>query len=260
MNIDELLRYKLTIEKDFFDPNIFNILSSISLVIIIIISYGFINNSNNKVFSIILLILIVYIVLVIINNKIATNIHFSNKYVNPDKIYNDLNTGDIVLFRNYNYFCFYYPLSILLFTSMQKKTYFTHIGIIYKDQQGNVFIIESNDSSKFCNLSKKNKTGFHLINFNDRIKTNTSHRIHIVKNNIHKYIDNNKLHESIYKYKDYSFMENGVHCLNLIIRILEENNLLKSCGFIPYVFEDLFNVQNYKIPIIFEEPIIVKDY
>ena len=141
-----------------------------------------------------------------------------------------------------------------------QNIFFTHIGMIYKDSQGNVFIIESNDTSKFCDLSNKNKTGFQLINFNDRIKKNNSHRIHIVKNNIHKYIDNNKLYESICKYKDYKFMENGVHCINLITRILEENNLLKSSGFIPYIFEDLLKTQNYKFPIVFEEPILVKDY
>jgi hypothetical protein len=259
MNIDEILRYNLIIEDKFFEPNILNIFSSVSLIIIIIISYFFINNSNNKVFSIILLIFMVYIILVVINNNLITNINFSNKYVNSDKIYNDLNTGDIILFRNYLFNNFGFPLDVVTLTSIL-NTYFTHIGMIYKDPQGKLFIIESNSDYKYCNLSKKIKDGFQLINFNDRIKTNTDHRIHIVKNNIHKYINQNKLHESINKYKDYSFLENGVHCLNLIIRILEENNIIKSSGFIPYIFEDIINSKNYKLPIVFEEPIMVKDY
>ena len=259
MNIDELLRYKLIIEQDFFNPNILNILSLISLIIIIFFSYNFINSNNNKVFSIILIIFIVYIVLVIINNKLITNRNFSNQYINPDKIYNDLNTGDIVLFRNYNYSTFSYLLYVFFLTSIE-NIYFTHIGMIYKEPQGNLFIIESNIDSKYCNLSKKYKSGFQLINFDDRIKTNTTHRIHIVKNNIHKHINKNKLHESIHKYKDYDFLENKVHCLSLITNILEENNLLKPSGFVPYVFEDLLDTKNYKIPILFEEPIIIKEY
>lgn len=258
MNIDELLRYKLEIENDFFDPHIINILSLISLIIIITITYDFINN-NNKVFSIILIIFIIYIVLVMINNKMVTNIHFSNQYVNSDNIINDLNTGDIVLFRSYKYSYFSYLFYVLLLSSIQ-NIYFTHIGMIYKDSQGNIFIIESNDESKFCILSQKKKTGFQLGNFNDRIIKNKNNRIHIIKNNIHKYINQNKLHKSINKYKNYSFMENGVHCLSLIVKILEENNLLKSSGFIPYIFEDLLNTKNYKFPIILDEPIIVKDY
>ncbi len=240
--------------KNFFNLTTLNILSFIILLFFIKFTYDYLNSD----IYIIIFILLIYIVLLIVNKKLKTNKKFSKKYIEYNKIKDKLNTGDIILFKSFEYGKFSYALFTLILCLAQDN-YFTHIGMIYKDSNNKIYIIETNERKFNCELDKKYKTGFQMIDFDDRIGSNNSHRIHLVKNNIHKYIDYTKLQQSIGKYKNYEFNQDGVHCLNLIINILQENNLLKP-NFLPYLFEDLLNSSNYNLPIVFEEPILIKDY
>lgn len=230
----------------------------IFILIIIFFSLKFIIDSPNKIYAIIIIILVYCFIFYIINESLKTNVRLSNKKIDVDKIINDINTGDIVLFRCYEIDkltgLFNYFLAII------QETFFTHIGIIYKDKSGKVYILESNADEHYCELSKKRKQGVCLIDFKKRIKINNTHRIHLIKNNIHKFIDNDNFYKSILKYKDLSFMENGVYCLNLITNILEEHGIMKEKKFIPYLFDELYLKNNYKKSIEFEKPIIIKEY
>jgi hypothetical protein len=255
LNIDEIFKAKLDINKNFYDLDYLNIFS---LIIIIIIIFSIIK-SENKFFTIIIIILLLYSTLFFINQKLLLNKYFSSKYISYDTIKSELNTGDIVFFKYSEYDRFSYILTTLFYSLVQSKYYFTHVGIIYKDPQGKIFIIESNEKPYFCNINKKEKPGFQLIDFDSRIKNNTTHRIHIVKNNINEYLDTEKLNISINKYKNFYFNQEGVDCLALIINILQENNLLKEKIY-PYIFEDLLEPSNYTVPIFFEKPILIKDY
>jgi hypothetical protein len=131
--------------------------------------------------------------------------------------------------------------------------------MIYKDSNNKVYIIETNEKKFYCELDKNKKSGFQMIDYSDRLNSNNSHRIHLIKNNIHKYIDNTKLKNSINKYNNYEFNQDNIHCLNLIINILQENNLLQE-KLLPYVFEDLLEPSNYSVPIVFDEPICIKEF
>ncbi len=254
LSIDEILQYKLKMNKNFFNLTTLNILSFIILLFFIKFTYDYLNND----IYIIIFILLIYIILLIINNKLKTNKHFSKKYIKHDEIKDKLNTGDIILFKSFEYGKFSYALFTFLLCLVQDN-YFTHIGMIYKDSNNKVYIIETNEKKIYCELDKKYKSGFQMINYDDRIKNNKTHRIHLIKNNLHKYINNTKLLQSITKYKNYEFNQDGVHCLNLIINILQENNLLQE-NLLPYVFEDLLKSSNYSVPIVFDEPVCIKEF
>ena len=235
--------------------------NTVFLFLTILLFYNIIftiSKQENKIKAIMIFILIVFLVLFYINNKYETNINFSKKYKHVDELINEVNSGDIVLFRTYLLTEFGNFINFL--TPFFQNTYFTHIGMIFKDKNGKAYIMESNGETFFCDIFKREKKGVCFLDLAKRIKNSTYHRIHIVKNNIHKYLDHDKFEECCFKYKDYDFNENGVYCLNLVTKILNENDIMKPNFILPYIFEDVINPKNYNKNIIFEEPIIIKEY
>ncbi len=259
MFLDEIFRHKLIFTENFTSPTILNNISILLLIFIIIMLYFFIkSNIDNKILISILFIIIIYIVLLNVNEKFEKNKNFSQNYIEPKILQDELNTGDIVLFKCYEYDSIDTPLYLFILSLFQ-NTFFSHIGIIYKDSNNETFIIESNGDPSYCELSKKIKNGFQFKKFINRIEETKIHRVHIVKNNIYQFIDNNKIINWINKYKNHKFLEDNINCIGLVVSFLQENNLLKN-QFMPYLFEDLINPLNYNIPITFSKPILIKNY
>lgn len=259
MNIDDILRHRIIIDENFFNINIYCIVYICIVLFLTTNTFFYLNNKlNNILITTFIFVLLIYIIILFVNNKMMTNYYFAKKYLQPEKIVNQLNTGDIVFFRTYDY----NSINQAQFLSLPllQKTYFTHVGIIYKNSQNNVLIIESNAKSHKCKLFGKEKRGFQVMNFVDRVNTTKSHRVHVVKSNLHQFIDINKFYESVEKYKDYDFFQNGIYCLNLVTNILQENGILKENNFFPYMIDDLIEPKHYTVPVKFEEPILVKQY
>lgn len=258
--ISDILTTELVLEKDFFDLSITNILSYISLFLIIFICYKYVDTHNLRITGFIYLFIIIYVILIMINFKLSSNVYFSEKYITPENIFDKLNTGDLVFFRCYEYnnlgTGIYWGLPLL-----QKKYYFTHAGMIFKNNKNKnkVYIIESNAIAYYCSLSEKIKSGFQMNEFINRINTANPYRIHIVQSNLHQFIDHEKFDKSLIKYKDYNFFQDGIYCLNLVTKILQENELLKDDSLIPYLFDDLIEPKNYNVPVVFNEPIMIKN-
>jgi len=244
----------------FFNTDIANIICMLFSIIIVYYFYNIITNSDNKVKTIFIIIIIIFLILLYIDQRLNTNKKFSKIKIELNKIKSTLNTGDIVMFR-----CYYvgslsdialYKILLPIF----QETYFTHIGMIYKDSTDNVYILENTADKLYCHLIKEIKSGRLLLDFNGRFDNLDNYRVHVVKNNLHKYINNDKLNESIHKYKEYSFNQDGIYCVNYITKLLEENGLFKtSNSIIPLLPIDIFDKKNYNFDIIFEEPIIIKD-
>ncbi len=257
MVFDELEKFFIPDSKKFYKP----ITTLVTLIIIFYIGkiiYDYISKGNNKIIATLNIILIIYLVLLFVNEHMKTNIKLTEKFSKPEDISKELNTGDIVLFRCYEYDEFgisWIGLSIPLL----QKFYSTHIGIIYKDPKGKVYILESNGGKYHCELSNKLKNGTTLIDFNKRINETKVHRIHVFKNNLHKFIDNNKFLEIIKKYKDHSFWQDNIYCIKLVVNVLLENDVLKDENLIHYLMDDLVDPKNYKVPVKFEEPIKVRE-
>ncbi len=258
MIFDELSEYRLDYKdnKFFIGNNIFIICTYIILFILTVNITKILKNIDNKMMF--LFIIIMCLSLLVINFQMSTNKYLTKKYVDPKILSKKLNTGDIVLFRNYNFDNICIPLYHT--TLCLQKTFFTHSGIIYKNSQGKILIIESNQDPYYCNLSKKMKSGFQIMDFVERVSSTKNHRVHVYKSNLHKYIDMDKFNNSINKYKEYEFNQDGLYCLNLITNILQENNIMKENNLIPYMIDDVIDSKHYLVPVIFEEPILVKEY
>jgi hypothetical protein len=93
------------------------------------------------------------------------------------------------------------------------------------------------------------------MNFINRVNSTIYHRIHVVRSDLHKYIDKEKFLSSIEKYKDYDFNQNGIYCLTLVTKILEENGVMKPNNLLPYLLDDTIKPINYNVPVKFEEPV-----
>lgn len=258
MFIDELYNERI-IFNNFFDPIILNSISFFVTLVIIYFIFNYILKCDNKIKILLIIFLIIFIIIVYINEKLKTNKIFSKTIINFNNISEELNTGDFVLFRYYNntdYLttCFY---KILL--PFFQNTYFTHVGMIYKDKNGINYILESTGLKHYCNLNNVIKNGTILLNFNDRIEKTNNNRVHLVKNNLHKYIDKKKLSESILKYKNHAYLEDGLYCVNYITTLLEENGLFKYNDLLPITPDKILSPEYYKFDIKFEEPLIIKE-
>jgi len=257
--LDEIFNHKMDYSINFFlRDDICSISTYILIIIIVIFIYKNVKDTDNIIKISILIILIIYFILFIINLRMLTNTNLTKKYIKPEILSKNLNTGDIVYFRAYQINSIGLPILYILLCL--QEYYFNHIGIIYKNPEGKILIIESTAKEHYCNLSNKKKNGFIMTNFIDRVKNAKMSRIHVYKNNLHEYINMEKFNESINKYKNYSYLENNVHCLNLITTIFQENGLMKKDNIIPYLLDDLIKPENYIVPIKIQKPILVKEF
>jgi hypothetical protein len=260
MFLDDIHNEKIIPCKEgFLYPNISNIIIILFCIILIYYFYNIIWYSDNIIKIIFILIIIIYLIILYIDQKLNTNKNFSKIKMKLNDIKSTLNTGDIIMYR-----CYYLgslsdiALYKILLPIIQ-DTYFTHIGMIYKDITGKIYILESHGDPFYCHLTKKIKTGSLLFDFNERLDNLDNYRIHVVKTNLHKYININKLNQSIDKYKEYSFLQDGIYCVNYITKLLEENDLYKINSSLFPLPTAILNKENYKCDIIFEEPITIKD-
>jgi len=257
---DELNKYYISNINKYFSLDTYSdlIIYSILCIILYFIIIN-IKNSNKKFRTSLYIISIMYVILLLIDIKQKTNLNLTNIFIKPEYILNDLNTGDIVLFRCYES----NKMSevIVQFGLLYQNIFVTHIGMIYKDNDNNkILIIETNgEIDHSCEYKNVKKKGVKCIDFIKRCNNSPFHRIHVVKSNLHKFIDNDKLKESIKKYNNYNFFENGVYCIKLIVNILHENGVLKDECILPYLMDDLIDSKNYTVPVKFEQPIKVRE-
>ena len=257
MNKIDLLNEKIYLE-EFFQINFCIIIIFIILLFNYLI-YKYVINNQNKYSIILLIILIIFIIIVIINKQLLTNVNYTTQSIDISKEDININTGDLVLFR-----CYYNTtLSDLLFYKfllpLLQKTYFTHIGIIYKSNDGQIYILESHGDNFFCELNQINKNGVIMQKLSDRITNTTEpYRIHLIKTNLHTKINQQKFNNSIIKYKNYVFNQDGLNCVNYIAKILEENELFynNKLFFTPDSFLD---TNNYNYDFKIEDKFIIKE-
>jgi len=257
---DELNKYYIkNINKFFFQNSTSSLIINFLLCIILFFIIINIKNASNKFRVFIYIIAIIYVILLLINNKMKTNLYLTNINIKPENIVNDLNTGDIIFFRNYQ--LDYIGDFMIHLALLYQDIFSTHIGMIYKDNENNkitIFEINVDDDIHSCEYKNKTKA-VKCIDFIKRCNNSPFHRIHVVKSNLHKFIDNDKFKESIKKYHDYDFNENGVYCIKLLVNILIENGVLKDECILPYLMDDLIDSKNYTVPVKFEQPIKVRE-
>lgn len=174
---------------------------------------------KNKTYYITIIILLL---LIIIEIKLLPKYKIDN-IIHLKKIYNNLNTGDLVLFRSYNSYDLPDFVIFRLITSLLSDNYFSHIGIIVKINN-KPYIMECSQEILFCSYSKKLKNGSVLIEPYKRIKEYYGD-IYIVKNNLHKYINDNDNILFFEKYKKCKYLEDLLICTTFINKFLYKNNI-----------------------------------
>ncbi len=255
--IDEIMKEK--IENFNIKGNTADIVGTIIIIVIIIFFYYIKSLSENK--GTLIIILILFLIIISLNNNLKKNENFTNIKLELKDIYSELNTGDFVLFRSYDNNDIGYIVFMKLFLPFFQEKYFTHIGMIYKLDNGETYITEMEIGDNYCEYKKKIvKDGIMMKRFDKRINESQNYRIHIVKTNIHEYINIDKLKNSIEKYKDYTF--DKINCIDYVTRLLYDSDIMKlPIGILQrYFFDDLFNKDNYNFDIKFEKPITIIDF
>ena len=220
---------------------------SIILLILFILAIYYLIKYINKLFFIDKIILFIFIILTItimIEYKLSTNPKFSTIENNIIEALKKSTTGDFVLFRSYHS----YDIPELLFyrylQSLFCDVYFGHIGIIIK-QNGIPYILECTEDYYKSELNNDYKNGVIYHKAYDRIQKYNG-TIHLSRNNIDKFIDNDKINDFMNKYKNYTFLEKNVGCVGFILKFLEYFKLLKNK--IMFMLPDeIMNKEIYKI-------------
>ena len=220
---------------------------SIILLILFILAIYYLTKYINKHFLIDKIISVIFIILtftILIEYKLSTNPKFSTIENNITESLSKSTTGDFVLFRSYHSYdipeLFFYRYLHSLFCNI----YFGHIGIIVK-QNGIPYILECTEDYFKSELNNDHKNGVIYHKAYDRIQKYNG-TVYLSRNNIDKFIDNDKITEFMEKYKNYTFLEKNVGCVGFVIKFLEYCKLLKNkiMFMLPYEFT---NKEIYKI-------------
>jgi len=234
-------------------------IAAIIVLFILFLFFNYINTLSEKKGNM-LVILIALLIIIKINEGLKKNENFTNIKSEPNDIYSHLNTGDFILFRSYSNDSFYYIVGIKMVLPLIQENYATHIGMIYRDDNGKLYILENTTSEFYCHYKNKVINGEPMmVEFYDRLNQSKDYRIHIIKTNIHEHINIDKLKNSIEKYKNHTI--DDINCIEYIVRLLYDSEVIKlPTGLLNrYLFDGLLDETNYNFDVIFQKPIIIKD-
>lgn len=163
-------------------------------------------------------------VLLALSSVVYLEFYLNRKHTvfeNVDPLVNmdEIQTGDYILMETPKHIDNIFHLVPV--TSLQVY----HVGILLKDANNHVYILECEPIPHDCLYSKTKKNGVMLLPFEKRIKEFDT--VYIVKNNIHNYVSNAHFMAFVDKYKDLEYMENNTTCIVLLLLFLKEHGLLK---------------------------------
>jgi hypothetical protein len=167
---------------------------------------------------------ILCLILLVLSSVLYLEYHLNRKdetLTNLSTLVNidEIQTGDYILMETPKHIDNYFHLIPV----MSLQLY--HIGILLKDANNHVYIIECEPIPHDCEYSKTNKNGVMLLPFEKRIQEFDT--VYIVKNNIHNYLSNDDVIAFLKKYKDLKYMENDINCIVFLLLFLKEHGLLK---------------------------------
>ena len=176
--------------------------------------------------------------------KLKTNVHFSNITKDLDTALDESTTGDFVLFRSYHVHDIPSLFLFRYFASLYLPTFFTHIGIIMKDENG-TYIVENIEDKLYCLHHKYKKNGPVIVDAKKRINEYEG-RVYLSKNNLHQFIDSSQIYDKFKKYEHYKYQQDGIMCVHFISNILLDIDVMIR-PYILYLMHDFIQPQNYKV-------------
>lgn len=248
--------YFLTGDPELVKENIDTLISTkgtttskiLCVILIMLLIYGLflISTFAGKNLQLNVYLIFIFIVITLINYseyRLKTNRTFSKDVQDLDKVIEEANTGDILLFRSYHSHDSL-VLFFRFFHSLFSTVFFSHIGMIVKD--GNeTYICESTEDFHFCHYHKRYKNGPMFNNAKKRIKKYYG-RVYLSKNNLHQFINEQQIYNSFKQFENHSFFQNGINCISMVSNILSDLGVMAR----PYIFYlgyDFIDPNNYKV-------------
>ncbi len=249
-------KQKLRIYINPFENKLFDIATTLLFFLLLFLILNDLHSNGIK--HIIIFLFIFVLVLFKVDEKIMYSKTKKSIKTKFSELYDKVNSGDIYLHISnapHNFFTF---IVYSIFLTLYQNDYYTHSGLVYKDQvDKKIYIMENVQTTYYCNINKKYKSGVLMKELNNSIektkdfKTNNSRKIFIFNTNIHKFITNKQIYDSVYKYKDYYWGQDNLQCSNLLYNIFVENGIMKEDfnDFIIFTPDMLLNPKNYSVDV-----------
>jgi hypothetical protein len=153
-----------------------------------------------------------------IEYKLTINSNISNKTINIKNDVEYFYTGDIIIFETPQNLDCWFSIIPVLFLNVN------HVGIVIKDSNNKLYILESEHSEHYCKYSNRIKNGVILLDLEERLKTFDC--AYLLKTNLHKYIQYDELISFLNKYKNKEYMEDNINCITFVSLFLKELKLI----------------------------------
>jgi len=187
---------------------------------------------------------------------LKTNSYFAKKRGGLEHV----KSGDLVFFRSFHSYDIPEVMLYRYAHAWISKVYFGHVGMIVKDSNSNggrTYILHCPEDGSFDEYSRTHKNGPSLHDAKDFINAYEG-RVNIVPTNIHAYIEgDDQILSVLGDVNHYRFLENGMGCCNFIKHVLVNLNVMKAQTLMTC--DSFLEPSRYKIPIVFEEPILVEN-
>jgi hypothetical protein len=219
INYTNLTIFKFKIKQFFGSFHFYKLFILIIISIIFILSTIIISKTLNTSLSLSFLFLFLSLIL-FIEYKLRVNSNISNKVIdiNDSNIINNINTGDLIIFETPKNIDTLFAIIPVLFIDIN------HIGIIIKDKTNKIYVLECENTKRYCKYSNRIKTGVMLTELEEIF--NYFDTSYLIKTNLNNYIKNNELIRFIDKYKDKEYMEDNINCVTFLSLFLKELNLI----------------------------------
>ena len=114
-----------------------------------------------------------------------------------------------------------------------------HIGLIMKEPDGDIYILECSNHISPCKYTGRNKTGIILTDYKYRVTNETKGSFFLIQTNLIEKITNNDVKKFFEIHKNKDYMEDNYNCISTYLHFLQDNNLLKTKYTIFPLHEDL---------------------
>ncbi len=171
--------------------------------------------------------------LLILNYRLKYHKKMTTRTISYEESLKKVKTGDLVVWKTYYTLDNTLSLIPILMTGMY------HIGLVMKEPDGDIYILESTNNVSPCTYTGRNKTGIILTDYKYRVTNETPGSFFLIQTNLIEKITNNDIKQFFEIHKNKDYMEDNYNCISTYLHFLQDNNLLKTNYTIFPLHEDL---------------------
>ncbi len=186
------------------------------------------------------LILLILSGLLILNYRLKYHKKMSTRVMSFDDSLKKVKTGDLIVWEtDYNLKNSFSLIPILM-------TGLYHIGIVLKEPNGEIYILECSNNKSYCKYTGREKHGIVLVDYEYRTKNETEGSFFLVQTNLNERITNNDVKQFFEKHKNKDYMDDNFNCISMYLHFLQDYHLLKTEYIIFPLHEDLATLTDPK--------------